>query len=43
MVSVRTLAEPVLSADRISAVLDRLWNLETESRIGDLLKLFAVQ
>ena len=39
----RSLAEPVLSANRVSEALDRLWNLETATRIGDVLKLFAVE
>jgi 2-methylcitrate dehydratase len=38
----RALAEPVLPESRIAEALDRLWNLDTQSRIGDVLKLFAV-
>jgi 2-methylcitrate dehydratase len=39
----RALAEPVLDAARVSEALDRLWNLDREARIGDVLKLFAVE
>lgn len=38
----RALAEPVLPQARVAEALDRLWNLDTESQIGDVLKLFAV-
>jgi 2-methylcitrate dehydratase len=37
------LADPVLPAEKISEALDRLWNLENETRIGDVLKLFSVE
>jgi len=37
----RKLSEPVLSESAISQALDRLWNLEIESDLGTLLKLFA--
>jgi 2-methylcitrate dehydratase len=39
----RTLAEPILPAARIAEALDRLWNLEKETNIGGLLKLFCVE
>jgi 2-methylcitrate dehydratase len=39
----RNLAEPLLSNEVISQSLDRLWNLENETDIGGLLKLFAVE
>lgn len=38
----RALAEPVLSQARIAEALGRLWNLDRETRIGDVLKLFSV-
>jgi 2-methylcitrate dehydratase len=38
----RSLAEPALDAARVSEALDRLWNLDREVQIGDVLKLFAV-
>ena len=37
------LAGPVLPESRIREALDRLWNLEHESDIGGLLKLFTVE
>lgn len=36
------LADPVLPASRIDEALDRLWNLDRETEIGQLLKLFVV-
>lgn len=39
----RALVEPVLPAARIAEALDRLWNLEKETNIGGLLKLFSVE
>ncbi len=38
-----SLVDPVLPPDRIGQALDRLWNLENETDIGSLLKLFAVE
>lgn len=37
------MADPVLPPAAISEALDRIWNLESESDIGGLLKLFAVE
>lgn len=39
----RALVEPVLSTERIAEALDRMWNLEKETNIGGLLKLFSVE
>lgn len=39
----RALAEPVLPAERIAQALDRLWNLDSEAQIGEVLKLFTVR
>ncbi len=37
------LAEPLLSKRRIQTILDRLWNLEKEKSIGDILALFRIK
>src|SRR5207302_11022838 len=39
----RALAGPILPEERIIEALDRLWNLDSETDIGSLLKLFAVE
>jgi 2-methylcitrate dehydratase len=39
----RALSEPVLPEARIREALDRLWNLDQESDISGVLKLFAVE
>ena len=39
----RNLAEPHLEESIISQVVERVWNLEKETDIGGLLKLFAVE
>lgn len=38
----RILAEPLLPATRISEILDRCWNLDKQTEIGTLLRLFEV-
>lgn len=42
-VKFHALADPVLPAGQISQALDRLWNLDKETDIGSVLKLFAVK
>jgi 2-methylcitrate dehydratase len=37
------LADPVLPEARIAEALDRLWNLDREQEIGEVLKLFSVE
>ncbi|MFQ5579986.1 MAG: MmgE/PrpD family protein [Nitrospiria bacterium] len=39
----RRLAEPLLSKNQIQRILDRLWNVEKEKSIGDLLALFKIK
>jgi 2-methylcitrate dehydratase len=39
----RALTEPVLTETRIREALGRLWNLDQETDIGNVLKLFAVE
>lgn len=38
----RSMAEPLLPAERIAEILDRCWNLEAQTDIGDLLRLAVV-
>src|SRR5262249_40236907 len=38
----RTLAEPLLSETKIAEILDRCWNLDKQTNLGDLLRLFAL-
>lgn len=38
----RVLSEPLLSQSKITEILDRCWNLETQTAIGELLGLFVV-
>jgi 2-methylcitrate dehydratase len=38
----RSMAETLLPAERITDILDRYWNLEAQTDIGDLLQLFVV-
>ncbi|HLK56185.1 MAG TPA: MmgE/PrpD family protein [Chthonomonadaceae bacterium] len=38
----KSLAEPLLSDAAIGEILDRCWNLEKQTHIGDLLALFAI-
>jgi 2-methylcitrate dehydratase len=37
------LADPMLPAQRISEALDRLWSLDQEQEIGEVLKLFSIE
>lgn len=38
----RTLASPLLSEAKIAEIIDRCWNLDQQTHIGELLRLFAV-
>ena len=38
----RKLAQPVLKPSRIDQLLERLWHLEQERDLGDVLRLFEV-
>jgi 2-methylcitrate dehydratase len=39
----RRLSEPLLSKKKIQTILDRLWGLEKETSIGDILALFKIK
>jgi 2-methylcitrate dehydratase len=38
----RSMAEPLLPAERIAEILDRCWNLEAQTDIGALLRLLVI-
>lgn len=38
----RTLASPLLSEANIAEIIERCWNLDRQTHIGDLLRLFAI-
>ena len=39
----RSLAEPLLAPSTIAEILDRCWNLERQTDIGELLALFEIK